>query len=277
MKKMIIRKITDLKTYDSYIRSFLNDPDYSDPNLSARIEKGHELNDLLTKKDHYCFSIENDAQTAGIFVFLILSEEKYIEMLLGISRDPDAVEKMLEYLETHFKGYESYFIFNPDNLLFKDALKGRQAVFDTEQQKMFYTHHCLGSTADDVQLLTEEYYDPYLKMHNTDVYWTGKRVIEAADTFRTYIALKDNTVTGYLDVTYCHEENEPIDLFVKEEYRHQGYGRKLLKRALLDNEPKDMRLHVDVDNLIAIHLYESMGFIKKDMENSVTACWNIPE
>ncbi|MBD5460380.1 MAG: GNAT family N-acetyltransferase [Lachnospiraceae bacterium] len=78
-------------------------------------------------------------------------------------------------------------------------------------------------------------------------------------------------MVGYLDVTCCHEENEPYDLWVREEYRRKGYGRKLLAKALEMNKPKGMMLLVEIHNEAAIHLYESMGFEKMDNQNSVAA------
>ena len=58
---------------------------------------------------------------------------------------------------------------------------------------------------------------------------------------------------------------------VKKEYRGKGYGRQLLAMALRENEPKDMMLLVDFDNVPAINLYESMGFVKKENGNLLTA------
>ena len=64
---------------------------------------------------------------------------------------------------------------------------------------------------------------------------------------------------------------------VKEEYRRKGYGRQLLAKALQENEPKEMMLLVDFDNTPAINLYESMGFVKKESGNLLTAYWKTPE
>ena len=98
----------------------------------------------------------------------------------------------------------------------------------------------------------------------------------APERFRSFVALEGGEVVGYLDVTICFEENEPYDLLVKEEHRGRGFGRKLMYRALQMNEPKDMMLMVDVDNLPAIRLYESLGFIKAEGKNLITAHWEIP-
>ena len=57
--------------------------------------------------------------------------------------------------------------------------------------------------------------------------------------------------------------------------RGKGYGRQLLAMALRENEPKDMMLLVDFDNVSAINLYESMGFVKKENGNLLTAYWHV--
>ena len=100
---------------------------------------------------------------------------------------------------------------------------------------------------------------------------------QAQERFRTFLAIHDGKVVGYLDVTYIFKENEPFDLFVLTEYRRRGYGRKLLAKALEQNEPNGMMLLVDADNVPAIHLYESMGFAKVQGQNNLTAHWRVSE
>ena len=73
------------------------------------------------------------------------------------------------------------------------------------------------------------------------------------------------------------DENEPFDLFVLEEYRRKGYGRKLLAKALEMNQPNGMMLLVDADNEPAIRLYEFVGFAKVQGQNNLTAHWMVPE
>ena len=74
-----------------------------------------------------------------------------------------------------------------------------------------------------------------------------------------------------MDVTYTHDENEPYDLFVKEEYRRKGYGKALLAQAIAHNKPKGMMVLLDAGDRAAIGLYEALGFVRSEGENSVTA------
>ena len=271
----MIKKIASLKEYELFIESFLNDPDHSDPHLLARKEAGEDIEDMVIKKDHVCLGVIRGSELIGLFELLILPEEKYLEMLMGITRDPAAVEELLDYLQTGYGGYLADFVFNPRNQLLKNALLKRSALFDIEQQKMVFTHKIPDCDTEGVRLLSPEFSKQYCEMHNMDMYWTGEKVMGAPDRFKTYITVEDGTVTGYLDVTHCFEENEPYDLLVKPEYRRQGNGRKLLAKALLDNEPKDMMLLVEIDNTPAINLYESLGFEKKENANMLTVHWQI--
>ncbi len=57
------------------------------------------------------------------------------------------------------------------------------------------------------------------------------------DRFSVYVALDNEKVIGYIDVTNCFKENEPYDIYVKEEFRNkvlddaQGYGYKTIEGA----------------------------------------------
>ena len=134
----------------------------------------------------------------------------------------------------------------------------------------------LGIDTTCVELLSEQHTEQYCAIHNTDMYWTGEKVVQAQDRFRTFLAIHDGKVVGYMDVTYTFKENEPFDFLVLEEYRRMGYGRKLLAKALEMNQPNGMMLLVDADNYPAIRLYESMGFAKVQGQNNLTAHWTVP-
>ena len=109
------------------------------------------------------------------------------------------------------------------------------------------------------------------------MYWTGEKVLQAQDRFRTFLAIRDGAVAGYIDVTCTLPENEPYDLLVLPEYRRMGYGRKLLASAVGANAPNGMMLYVDADNAPAIGLYTSMGFAAVPGQNNLTAHWTLPD
>ena len=110
----------------------------------------------------------------------------------------------------------------------------------------------------------------YCVIHGKDMYWTGEKIAAAPEKFRTFLAINQGCVVGYLDVTHCFEENEPYDIYVLPEYRRKGYGRKLLAKALDCNQPRGMMLLVETDNTAAIRLYELMNFKTVPGQNSLT-------
>ena len=70
--------------------------------------------------------------------------------------------------------------------------------------------------------------------------------------------------------THKYEENEPYDVFVKEEYRNMGIATDMLSYAIELDKNKRIMLLVDIDNEKAIRLYEKVGF-EKVKGNNITA------
>lgn len=270
-----------IKTYEEckdFASGFNGDPNFSDPMLCDEEQVQCNLIKSIEKPDRHCpLGIYRGDQMIGLFVFLVLREEKYIEMLVGLSREKEAYLEALHYLEQCYPGFSADFVFNPGNYLLKELLDLRNAEYEQEQQKMVLGIPVLGIDTTGVELFSEQYTEQYCTLHNKDMYWTGEKVVQAKDRFRTFLAIHDNKVVGYMDVTYTFKENEPFDLFVLEEYRRKGYGRKLLAKALEMNQPNGMMLLVDADNDPAIRLYESMGFTKVQGQNNLTAHWSVPE
>ena len=269
-----------IKSYDEcrdFASSFQGDPNFSDPMLSDEEQVQCNLIKAINRTDRYVLGVYQDTTMIGLFTFLVLRDEHYIEMLVGLSRNKEAYLEVLHYLEQCYPGHSVDFVFNPGNYLLKELLDLRNAEYEPEQQKMVLGTPVLGIDTTGVELFSEQYTEQYCTLHNKDMYWTGEKVVQAKDRFRTFLAIHDNKVVGYMDVTYTFKENEPFDLFVLEEYRRKGYGRKLLAKALEMNQPNGMMLLVDADNDPAIRLYESMGFTKVQGQNNLTAHWSVPE
>ena len=62
--------------------------------------------------------------------------------------------------------------------------------------------------------------------------------------------------------THVNRSDEPME---------EGYARALLARAIEMNRPNGMTLLSDVENRAANARYTSMGFVRAEGENSVTA------
>lgn len=266
------RKIADYEQCRSFVSGFFQDENYSDPMLATEEQVQNNLIQSIEEpNEHDAIGIYRNNELIGLFVFLTLKFENYLEMLVGLSREAEAYQEMFAYLEQSYAGYQADFVFNPNNHPLKSLLTDKNASFETEQQKMKFTSPAPDVDTAEIELLSEKYYKQYCAMHTQDVYWIGERIIASPERFRALIAVHDGQVVGYLDVTCCFEENEPFDLLVLEEYRRQGYGRKLLAKALELNHPNDMMLLVEIDNEPAISLYTSMGFEKVENQNNLTA------
>ena len=272
----MIRLIQSYEECREFAAGFQNDPSFSDPMLTNEEQLRSNLLDSIGRENRCALGVYQENRMTGLFAFLVLPDEQYLEMLVGLSREKDAYLEVLGHLEQCYPGCNVDFVFNPGNILLKELLEQREAEFWPEQQKLVFTAPVFGLDTTGVELLSPQYTQLYCAMHSKDVYWTGERVAAAQDRFHTFLAIHENRVVGYLDVTSAFDENEPYDLFVLEEYRKMGYGRKLLAKALEWNRPKGMAVLLDVDNAPAIHLYTSMGFVKEQGQNNLTAHWQIP-
>ncbi len=273
-----IKRITTFAECDGFVRGFFGDKQYSDPMLYGEDNLDSMLiNPINTPERHLVMGIYDNDRMTGLFSFMRLADERYLEMLAGLSRDEESYTVMLDFLREHCKSYAADFVFNPNNRLMSELLEKSGAEFDTEQQKMVFDGREIDFDSpvemeqSGIVELSEKYVPSYLKIHATDVYWTGEKVIEASHRFRVFVAVEDGEAVGYIDMTKSYDENEIFDLYVLENHRRCGYGRGLLAKALVENKPNDMMLLVDVDNTPALRLYDSMGFSVVPGRNYITA------
>lgn len=274
----MIEIIESIDECREFAEEFYGDPQFSDPMLTNEEQFQHNLANCIGKSERYlALGVYLDGQMDGLFTFLVVKEERYLEMLVGLSRVRSAYQEVFHYLEEHYPGYDADFVFNPGNHLLKQMMEARAAEFEPEQQKMVFVGPVAGVDTSGVELYSDQYKGEYTAIHNKDTYWTAEKVVAALDRFRVLVAVHEGSLVGYLDVTHCFEENEPYDLLVLKKYRRMGYGRKLLAKALNLNEPNGMMLMVDVDQTPAVRFFEFMGFEKVNHQNNLTAHWKISE
>ena len=133
----MIQPITSVGECLDFMGTFYEDPQFSDPMLSDKEQFQGNFARAMEKPETHCtWGIFRDGKMIGLFTFLVLREEKYLEMLVGLCRDRDGYREILEHLEGHYPGYDVDFVFNPENFLLKSALQKRGAEFEPEQQKM---------------------------------------------------------------------------------------------------------------------------------------------
>lgn len=268
----MIKKITNLVKYKTHIDSFFKDECFSNPMLTTDEQIECNLYNAINKDNRIVLGVfSGDEKIIGIFVFLLEKSEKYLEMIVGLAREQEAYVEILQYLTNNYHKYECDFVFNPQNYLLINELKKYNTKFEKEQVKLKLTNFIDYKTTLDVELLSEKYYQQYIGIHNKLMYWTGDKVIKSQNKFKTFIAINNDKVVGYIDFTHCFAENEPYDLFVLPEYRGQKYGKTLLAKAIEENKPKNMMVLIEVDNIFAINLYKSLGFSIIKGESNLTA------
>lgn len=266
----MIKEIYSFDLYKEFIKDYANDSIYADPHFA--FDNGNLYNSL-SKNNRKAYIVSEGETVSGLFVWMILPDEKYIEMLIGLSNEESSIQEMLTFIENEYKGYQLDFVVNPQHNLFCNLLQSKNAMFEEEQQWMAWKKEIDNQYQHEIVLLTQEYEGQYIDKHNKDTYWTAEKVIEAKDRFRVFLAIHEEKVVGYIDVTYCYEKNEPYDIWVDNEFRGRGYEQALLQAAINMNKPKEMMVLVDINNFDEIETFKSVGFVPVIGTNSVYATY----
>ena len=264
----MIKEIYSFDEYEGFISELSKHPLYSDPHFS------YDKNNLycsLKSKDKHAFVVLENGICKGLFVFIILPSDRYVEMLIGFTKVEEAFTEMLEYMENNYCGYQMDFVFNPQNMAIYKPLKLKGAIFEPEQMKMIQGGTVPNVSTKNIEKLSDKWAKQYCDLHSTDTYWTGERIVSALDKFRVLLVVKDGQVLGYLDVQNCYDTNEIFALYIKPEVLSQGYELSLLTKAIELNKPNQMMVVVDVDNKEEVDLYTAAGFTKLEGQNSIYA------
>lgn len=267
----MLKILSDTTPYIDFADEIARDPDFCQPIYTSPEEWRASLLEAPHKSNNLVLGCFEGETPLGLFIFLVEEGESYLELLTGLSRSGQAYGELLDYLKNRYPGWQADFVYNPGNHLLHRQLQAAHAAFDPEQQKMVLTKDVPYHGPRQAELYSPQYRDQYLAIHQNHLYWTAEKVLGAPQQFRTVLAIEQGQVVGYIDITHCYEENEPYDVFVKEEFRRRGYARAMLARAIQLNRPKKMMLLVDVNNTASIPLYESMGFEKVPGQNNITA------
>lgn len=266
----MIKEIYSFDLFGKFIKDFSGDSVFSDPHFEF---DNDNLFNSLRKDNKKAYIVAEEEKVNGLFVWLILPDEKYIEMLIGLSKEESAIREMLAFIENEYKGYQLDFVINPQHTVFCNLLQSKNAVFEEEQQWMAWEKEIDNQYQHEIVLLSQEYEAQYIEKHNTDTYWTAEKVIAAKDKFRILLAIDEGNVIGYIDVTYCYEKNEPYAIWVDNEFRNKGYEQALLQTAIRMNKPNKMMVLIDVNNSDEIEMFKSIGFEPVMGTNSVYATY----
>ena len=264
----MLEEITSLDSYEAFINEICSDANYVDPHY---LYDNNNLYRAFEKRDQHVYAYFEDGKISGIFVLLILSTEKYMETLIALSKSEHAYRELFEYLEKNYKGYRCDFVINPKNILLKNILISKDAIFENEQQRMIARQASKKDYSLDIQLFRDKWKQAYIDMHVKETYWTAEKVLSAFDRFRVFLAINHEQLIGYLDVTYTYKQNEPYSLFVLPEYQNLGYEQALLSKAIQMNGTNTMMTLVDVNAKEEIKIYEEAGFEVIKGQNSIFA------
>ena len=246
--------------------SYTYKPNMSDVIISYTCVFTYDKNNLyrsLKSKDKHAFVVLENGIVKGLFVFIILPDDRYVEMLIGFTKVEEVFTEMLEYIENNYCGYQMDFVFNPLNTAIFKPLKLKGAIFEPEQMKMIQDGSVPNVSTNSIKLLSDKLVKQYCDLHSTDTYWTAERILLAQDKFRVLLAVKDGQVLGYLDVQCCYEINEIYALSVRPEAAQQGYDLALLVKAIELNRPNQMMVVVDADAEEEIGLLMAGGKISE--------------
>lgn len=250
-----------------------------DPELSVRMritpQTSASLQEALSRPDRLVLGVFGDNGLTGLFDFLVIEAEQYMEMLAAITRSETAYAELAQYLQDSYAGFQADFVFHPDNSPLLSVLTRRGAVIYPPQQRMILKDDGRMTDTHGIEPFSERYRQQYLEMHARNCYWTGEKILAAHDEFQVFLAVEDGKVIGYIDMTCGYDENEPLDIWVRPEHRGKGWGKRLMAKAIQANRPNGMALLVDVDNVPAISLYTSAGFEKDVGQENQTATWEI--
>lgn len=130
---------------------------------------------------------------------------------------------------------------------------------------------------EDVQMLLPEDYEAFVKLHDTifpDCYITGKEILaDVGQKHIVFVKKEEDRLLAYSVLRRNGGKRATAELIaVREGYRHQGYGRKvlsyLLSRAFGNDGMQSVDLIVEAENENALKLYRKMGF-EVEYENCV--------
>lgn len=221
-----------------------------------------ELERLFAKSDPRVLVIRDDfGVLQGVFNLFIIPEEHYIETDWGFVNDASVYDALIDYLHNTYSGYHLDAVVTKSNQIMFEAYRKSGLVYDAEQIFMELKDYTPKPVNANIVRYSPEYEASYRSIHDDEgLYWTADRMLNALDKYDVYIAVEKGEAVGYIEMTTCDDENEPIQLLVRPECRGKGYGRALLQTAIEKNFPRKMVLEVDADNTAALNLYLSLGF-----------------
>ena len=77
----MIKQITDMKRYRDFVVTFIDDECFCDPHFPSEDSIDDRLFNFMKNDSHVAYGTFVDEEITGLFVFLELKDEKYMELL----------------------------------------------------------------------------------------------------------------------------------------------------------------------------------------------------
>ena len=108
----MIEVLASLIGWEVFIHNLCADPEFSHPMLAGPEKFRKNLFASPENPEKCVLGVTRGGIKCGLFVFLVLKDENYLEMTAGLSRDEGAYRELAEYLEAAFAGFAADFVFN---------------------------------------------------------------------------------------------------------------------------------------------------------------------
>ena len=118
----MLKDLHTLTPYLDFIRTCNADPDYRDSMLLTQQQLHRNLLDAPENPNTRVFGTFEGEAITGVFALLVLEDERYLELLAGLSRSAAAYAELLSHLKSAHPGYQADFVYNPRNRLLQEAL-----------------------------------------------------------------------------------------------------------------------------------------------------------
>lgn len=217
--------------------------------------------------------VEENNQICGVLALLVEPQEKYLEAIGGVFAERNYHHVAKAFFDNIAYSYSGYFMHvaypeeNAQALKFMESLGAELEDSDYEMRlKKGELQVC--SPDKDVVQLTERYFESFVEFHDAqhpDVFWTGKKLLEAKNIFRIHIVTENEKVIG--SVVTSRQTAEIFFIAVAEDKHESTYGKALLLQAVQDafaGGAEELLSMVERDNDSKIYLFENLGFKRTD-------------
>lgn len=267
--KWVVRQLQKPEEALPFVQHLLNGG-FQAPMLETPEQLKRNLLACLGHPQDLVLGVERDGVLAGVFSIMAEPEESYLELMLALSEDEAACERVLTYLRQRYPGYTLDCVIHPACASMRNAFSAMGGRWEAVQQKLRWVQPTEPKPCTDallsvpceciIQPCDSTTHEAYTAMHTTDCYWTAQRVLAAPERFVPYVAVLLGQVVGYLDVTHGFAENEVYDWQVQESFRNRGIGAALLGEALRRSRGGSMIMLCSQQERAARRAAEKNGF-----------------